>query len=129
MPNWPMSYIRKRRYSRTCPSILTLNYEQSDNQLLGSLLHCSTFYALRWVTCLFALEFALPDLVQIWDTFFALLSDSNGSNGTARTPTLDNSESQARSFLLDVCCSMILFKRYELLTANVSPNTKEKFIC
>lgn len=81
-----------------------------------------TFYALRWVTCLLAMEFSIPDLVRVWDTFFALLTGSAGASSPSklRPPgARSTADSEARDFILDVCCAMVLHKRQELLSGNV----------
>jgi hypothetical protein len=79
-----------------------------------------TFYALRWITCLFAMEFRIPDLVRIWDSLFALLAGKDSASHGSLGDKADGSASQARDFVLDVCCAMVLMKRGELLSGSVS---------
>ena len=90
-----------------------------------------TFYALRWVTCLLAMEFSIPDLVRIWDTFFALMAGSSSSTSPSklRSGSRSTADSQARDFILDVCCAMVLHKRQEIMSGNVSwtPTTFELY--
>lgn len=76
-----------------------------------------TFYALRWMTTLLAMEFPLPDLVRVWDTIFALLQDCTPESFSRSHQTEE--DAQARGFLLDFCCAMVVYKRSQLLDLGV----------
>lgn len=66
-----------------------------------------SFYAFRWLTCLCAQEFSLPDVIRLWDTFLALLSGGSGSSGGSG-PALE--------FMVDFCCVLVLVQRERLLS-------------
>ena len=62
------------------------------------------FYLFRWLTLMLTQEFALPDVLRIWDS---LLTDSSRKN-----------------FLTAVCVSMMLLVREEILVNEFSDNMK-----
>merc|ERR1712018_33699 len=62
------------------------------------------YFSFRWLTLLLSQEFALPDVLRIWDS---LLSDETRSN-----------------FLIDVCTAMILVIRDQILINDFSDNMK-----
>lgn len=61
------------------------------------------------------MDFRIPDLIRIWDSLFAMFADSTAKPAKALSAT----ESEARSFLLDLCVAMVLIKRHELLSSSV----------
>ena len=62
------------------------------------------FYLFRWLTLMLTQEFALPEVLRIWDS---LLTDSSRKN-----------------FLTAVCVSMMLLVREEILVNEFSDNMK-----
>ncbi|XP_030750418.1 TBC1 domain family member 13 [Sitophilus oryzae] len=62
------------------------------------------YYSFRWITLLLSQEFPLPDVLRIWDSLF---SDENRF-----------------SFLIYVCCAMIVILRNQLLEGDFSSNIK-----
>ncbi|XP_028162178.1 TBC1 domain family member 13 [Ostrinia nubilalis] len=62
------------------------------------------YYSFRWLTLLLSQEFSLPDVERIWDTLFA-----------------DNNRF---SFLIYICCAMILLVRDNLLNGDFASNVK-----
>lgn len=62
------------------------------------------FYSFRWLTVLLSQEFPLPDVMRIWDSLFA---DENRF-----------------SFLIHICCAMILLLRDQLLAGDFATNVK-----
>ncbi|XP_064457412.1 TBC1 domain family member 13-like isoform X2 [Ornithodoros turicata] len=62
------------------------------------------YYSFRWITLLLSQEFPLPDVIRIWDS---LLSDSNRF-----------------SFLIFICCAMIVKVRDQLLQGDFPSNMK-----
>lgn len=68
------------------------------------------YFAFRWYTCLCAAEWPLPDLLRIWDS---LLSDPSRSNRFTGIP-----------FLTDLCCSMLISVREQLIHGNFDSNLK-----
>ncbi|CAG8620196.1 9948_t:CDS:2, partial [Paraglomus occultum] len=67
-----------------------------------------TYYAFRWLTVLCAQEFALPEVIRLWDSVFA--DRSVGEGGF--------------EFLLDFCCAMIICVKDELLDGSFADNIK-----
>lgn len=65
---------------------------------------CPQYYSFRWLTLLLSQEFPLPDVMRIWDSLFA---DENRF-----------------SFLIHICCAMILLLRDQLLTGDFAANVK-----
>lgn len=65
------------------------------------------------------MEFRIPDLIRIWDSLFALMADNRGAHQTRKSRTQET-DAQVRDFLVDVCCAMVLMKRGELLSSEVS---------
>lgn len=63
------------------------------------------YYSFRWITLLLSQEFPLPDVVRIWDSLFA-------------------DPDRKYSFLIKVCCSMILLLRDQLLEGDFATNVK-----
>lgn len=57
----------------------------------------------------------MPDLIQIWDSIFAMLAET-----ASAAVSKHRADSEARAFLLDICCAMVLLKRSDLLEAEVS---------
>lgn len=64
----------------------------------------SQYYSFRWITLLLSQEFPLPDVIRVWDS---LLADVNRF-----------------SFLICVCCTMLLWLRDDLLEGDFSANVK-----
>ncbi|CAD7083195.1 unnamed protein product [Hermetia illucens] len=62
------------------------------------------YYSFRWLTLILSQEFPLPDVVRMWDSIF---SDENRF-----------------SFLIDVCCAMIVLLRDQILENDFSTNVK-----
>lgn len=62
------------------------------------------YYSFRWLTLLLSQEFPLPDVLRIWDSIFA--------------------EEDKFSFLLYICCAMIVLIRSQLLSGDFSTNVK-----
>ena len=58
----------------------------------------------RWLTLMLSQEFALPDVLRIWDS---LLADETRSD-----------------FLIDVCTAMVLVIREDILTNDFADNVK-----
>lgn len=56
-----------------------------------------SFFGFRWLSVLLAREFTLPDLIRIWDSLFA--------------------DKRRFSFLLHICCAMILLVRDRILNS------------
>jgi len=69
------------------------------------------FYSFRWLTLLLSQEFELPEVIRLWDTLF---SDKNRF-----------------SHLLNVCVSMLVTVRQELLKGDFADNLKllQSFPC
>ncbi|KAJ0183732.1 hypothetical protein K1T71_000155 [Dendrolimus kikuchii] len=62
------------------------------------------YYSFRWLTLLLSQEFSLPDVERLWDSLFA--------------------DPQRFSFLIYVCCAMILLIRDNLLHGDFATNVK-----
>lgn len=62
------------------------------------------YFSFRWLTLMLSQEFALPDVLRIWDS---LLSDETRSD-----------------FLIDVCTAMVLVIRDDILTNDFAENMK-----
>ncbi|GLV45617.1 GTPase activating protein SECIS-dependent read-through [Carabus blaptoides fortunei] len=62
------------------------------------------YYSFRWLTLMLSQEFPLPDVLRIWDSLFA---DENRF-----------------TFLIDICCAMIILLRLQLLTSDFPSNVK-----
>lgn len=62
------------------------------------------YYSFRWLTLLLSQEFPLPDVLRIWDSLFA--------------------DQDRFSFLINVCCAMIVLLKDHLLTGDFSSNMK-----
>ncbi|CAH0716547.1 unnamed protein product, partial [Brenthis ino] len=62
------------------------------------------YYSFRWLTLLLSQEFSLPDVERIWDSLFA--------------------DPQRFTFLIYVCCAMILLVRENLLNGDFASNVK-----
>ncbi|CAF1416726.1 unnamed protein product [Adineta steineri] len=75
-------------------------YELLDKQKLKP-----EFFAFRWLTLLLSQEFHLPDVLRIWDSFFA-------------------DQDQNFQFLLYFCCAMVTLQRDQILTGDYSQNIK-----
>lgn len=65
---------------------------------------CPQYYSFRWLTLLLSQEFPLPDVMRIWDSLFA---DENRF-----------------SFLIHICCAMILLLKDQLLNGDFATNVK-----
>ena len=61
-------------------------------------------YAMRWVTLMLSQEFALPDVLRLWDSILA------------------QEEARRMEFLLHLCCGMVLRLREELLAGDFADN-------
>jgi len=64
----------------------------------------SPFYSFRWITLLLTQEFELPDVLQIWDSFFG--------------------DSERFSFVIYFCCAMMVNIRAELLKGDFAESLK-----
>jgi len=62
------------------------------------------YFSFRWLTLMLSQEFALPDVLRIWDS---VLSDKTRSD-----------------FLIDVCTAMVLLIREDILTNDFAENMK-----
>jgi hypothetical protein len=62
------------------------------------------FFAFRWLTLMLSQEFALPDVLRIWDS---LLADETRCN-----------------LLIEVCVAMIMFVREKILVQEFGENMK-----
>jgi len=62
------------------------------------------YFSFRWLTLMLSQEFALPDVLRIWDS---LLADETRSD-----------------FLIDVCTAMVLVIREDILTNDFADNVK-----
>jgi len=62
------------------------------------------YFSFRWLTLMLSQEFALPDVLRIWDS---VLSDETRSD-----------------FLIDVCTAMVLVVREDILTNDFAENMK-----
>ncbi|XP_034936802.1 TBC1 domain family member 13 [Chelonus insularis] len=65
---------------------------------------CPQYYSFRWLTLLLSQEFPLPDVMRIWDSLFA--------------------DEKRFSFLIHICCAMILLLRDQLLDNDFATNVK-----
>uniref|UniRef100_A0A1B6E710 Rab-GAP TBC domain-containing protein n=1 Tax=Clastoptera arizonana TaxID=38151 RepID=A0A1B6E710_9HEMI len=65
---------------------------------------CPQYYSFRWLTLLLSQEFPLPDVLRIWDSLFA--------------------DSQRFSFLIHICCAMIIILKEQLLSGDFPSNVK-----
>ncbi|KAK0180939.1 hypothetical protein PV327_003268 [Microctonus hyperodae] len=65
---------------------------------------CPQYYSFRWLTLLLSQEFPLPDVMRIWDSLFA--------------------DEKRFSFLIHICCAMILLLRNQLLSNDFATNVK-----
>uniref|UniRef100_A0A1B6LT36 TBC1 domain family member 13 n=1 Tax=Graphocephala atropunctata TaxID=36148 RepID=A0A1B6LT36_9HEMI len=65
---------------------------------------CPQYYSFRWLTLLLSQEFPLPDVLRIWDSLFA--------------------DPQRFSFLIHICCAMIVILRDQLLAGDFPANVK-----
>ncbi|XP_025414226.1 TBC1 domain family member 13 [Sipha flava] len=62
------------------------------------------YYSFRWLTLLLSQEFSLPEVIRIWDSLF--------------------SDSQRFSFLINICCAMIVLIRDQILAGDFSTIVK-----
>ncbi|XP_065347982.1 TBC1 domain family member 13 isoform X1 [Cloeon dipterum] len=62
------------------------------------------YYSFRWLTLLLSQEFPLPDVLRIWDSLFA--------------------DEKRFSFLISICCAMIIVLRDQLLASDFPTNVK-----
>ncbi|KAL5483710.1 hypothetical protein EMCRGX_G020117 [Ephydatia muelleri] len=58
------------------------------------------YFAFRWITLLLSQEFLLPEVIRLWDSFFA--------------------DERRFTFLLHVCCAMMIILRDQLLEGDFS---------
>ncbi|CAH0391162.1 unnamed protein product [Bemisia tabaci] len=65
---------------------------------------CPQYYSFRWLTLMLSQEFPLPDVLRIWDSLFA--------------------DEDRFSFLIHVCCAMIMLIRNQLLNNDFPNNVK-----
>jgi len=63
------------------------------------------FYSFRWLTLLLSQEFALPDVLRLWDSLFA--------------------DQYRFEFLLYACCAMLVLLRESLLDGTFADNLKQ----
>lgn len=62
------------------------------------------FYSFRWLTLLLSQEFALPDVIRVWDSLFA--------------------DESRFDFLIYVCCAMHMVIREQLLAGDFATTMK-----
>ncbi|KAI9103228.1 rab-GTPase-TBC domain-containing protein, partial [Phlyctochytrium arcticum] len=98
----------------------------------------AAFFSFRWITCLLTQEYALPDLIQLWDSILAdlALDINTGSSPTASSEGINsNAASPKRSadgylregrfdFLIDVCCAMVVCVRDDILSGSFSDTVR-----
>lgn len=53
-----------------------------------------TYYSFRWLTVMLTQEFALPDVIRLWDSIFSDYDDEETTSGF--------------EFLLDFSCAMLM---------------------
>ncbi|CAG8462907.1 31229_t:CDS:10 [Racocetra persica] len=70
-----------------------------------------TYYSFRWLTVMLTQEFALPDVIRLWDSIFADSDD-------------DEELSSGFEFLVDLCCAMLICVKEELLDGSFADNIK-----
>ncbi|KAF0471087.1 TBC1 domain family member 13 isoform X1 [Gigaspora margarita] len=70
-----------------------------------------TYFSFRWFTVLLTQEFALPDVIRLWDSIFA---DNDE----------DDELSNGFEFLVDFCCAMLICVKDELLRGSFADNIK-----
>lgn len=82
-------------------SVLFFGYHQKLKQIQP------TYFAFRWLTCLLTQEFALPEVIRLWDSVLADLAvDICGDRDTQ----CDTSPREGKfEFLIDICCAMIMY--------------------
>ncbi|XP_067940701.1 TBC1 domain family member 13-like [Watersipora subatra] len=80
------------------------NYEPRLHQRLMNQSIKPEFFAFRWITLLLSQEFQLPDVLRIWDALF--------------------SDKHRFRFLVDICCSMIILVRKDILQNDFAGNMK-----
>lgn len=61
----------------------------NNNYLINFTVWILSTYIFRWLTLLLSQEFSLPEVLRIWDSLF--------------------SDSRRFSFLIDICCAMIVY--------------------
>eukprot|EP00041_Stephanoeca_diplocostata_P019374 m.417514 g.417514 ORF g.417514 m.417514 type:complete len:493 (+) comp21287_c0_seq1:145-1623(+) len=62
------------------------------------------FYGFRWLTCLLSQEFALPDVIRLWDSLF--------------------SKQNRQDYLICICCSLVCSVRTEIVEGEFADNVK-----
>lgn len=62
------------------------------------------FYGFRWLTCLMAQEFPLPDVIRLWDSLF--------------------SKQDRQEYLIAVCCSLVCLVREQILAGGFAETVK-----
>jgi|EP00505_MAST-04D_sp_SCG-Rhode-Island_P003434 hypothetical protein len=87
-------------YIRKFQNTLARQDEELASHLDGLSLD-PTFYAFRWITTMLSREFDLPDTVRLWDSLFA--------------------DEDRFSFLIDICCAMVIRARKDLLASDFAP--------
>uniref|UniRef100_A0A3B3QPW1 TBC1 domain family member 13 n=1 Tax=Paramormyrops kingsleyae TaxID=1676925 RepID=A0A3B3QPW1_9TELE len=86
-----------RRRSLTPPDGSPLSLQQEQNIK-------PQYFTFRWLTLLLSQEFLLPDVIRIWDTLF--------------------SDKDRFSFLILVCCAMLILIRDQLLVGDFTANMR-----
>ncbi|TPX70145.1 hypothetical protein SpCBS45565_g01908 [Spizellomyces sp. 'palustris'] len=93
----------------------------------------AAFFSFRWLTCLLTQEFALPDVIQLWDSILADLATDIAAPSSPGSAQPDDSQSRTPEgylregrfdFLIDVCCAMLICIRDELLQGSFADNLR-----
>ncbi|CAG8440304.1 2077_t:CDS:10 [Acaulospora morrowiae] len=69
-----------------------------------------TYYSFRWLTVMLSQEFALPDVIRLWDSILADHDDEETTGGF--------------EFLLDFSCAMLICVKDQLLRGSFADNIK-----
>lgn len=62
------------------------------------------FYSFRWLTCLLSQEFALPDVIRLWDSLFSMRD--------------------RQEYLIYVCCGLVCSVRNEIIEGGFADTVK-----
>lgn len=68
-----------------------------------------TYFAFRWFCCRLAQEFALPDVIRVWDS---ILADRS------------HTEEDSPGYLTDFCCALLINVRSQLMQESFADNIK-----
>ncbi|CAG8439485.1 8531_t:CDS:10 [Diversispora eburnea] len=69
-----------------------------------------TYYSFRWLTVMLSQEFALPDVIRLWDSIFSDYDVEEASSGF--------------EFLIDFSCAMLICVKDRLLDGSFADNVK-----